>query len=182
MAITNELSKIVGNNVNKLRIKTSLTLEGLTFALQISISYLMMIEKGTANISAKMANRISDFFEITIEQLYSRKEIKLKSPLDVPTIKAFYEQNNNNPNFFIHRRSEYSVAYFLKSILINDNFMLIKHDSGEIRNYCLIKYKREFSSQELSRELRRLFLKKELKRCRKFDNDSVYQYWVPSKS
>ncbi|WP_131539771.1 helix-turn-helix domain-containing protein [Pedobacter nototheniae] len=178
MATSNTVSKIIGNNVNELRTKVGLTLEGLTFALQISISYLMMIEKGTANISAKMAKNIAEFFDIDCESLYSRKEIRLKKIMDIPSVRTFYKENDNNPNFFLLRRAEYSVAYFLRTVLIHDMFMLVKHDAAEIRHYCKKKYNKDFGSQELSRELRRLYIKKVLDRDKKFDNGSVYEYWI----
>jgi transcriptional regulator with XRE-family HTH domain len=178
---SNPLSEIVGKNIKGSRIKVGLTLEGLTFALQISISYLMMIEKGTANISAKMAKNIADFFDVEVEDLYSRRELKLKKQKEIPAVCAFYKENENNPNFFTHRRSEYSVAYFLRTVLLEDPFVLNRHDASEIREYCKLKYKRDFGSQELSRELRRLYLRNILHREPKFDNDSVYVYWLPKR-
>jgi transcriptional regulator with XRE-family HTH domain len=172
------LSVIVGKNIRQLRTQTGLTIEGLTFALSISISYTLMIEKGTANISSKLAKNIATFFGIEVAQLYSRKKISLKLPRIIPTIAKFYDENKENAKFFIHRRSEYSVASFVSNILLLDSFMQEEHTVGEIKAHSNKKYHRELDSQELSREVRRLFLKNVLQRRRKFENDSVYLYWL----
>ncbi len=168
---------IVGKNVKHLRVKAGLTIEGLTFALSISISYTLMIERGAANISPKLAKKIADFFGIEIARLYMNKAIALKAPLKIPTIQKFYEENQKNAKFFINRRSEYSVASFVRNVLLSDSFISDEgHTVGEIAEYSLKQYKRDLDSQELSRELRRLYLKGVLQRADKFGNGSVYLY------
>jgi transcriptional regulator with XRE-family HTH domain len=171
------LSIIVGRNITNLRTQVSLTIEGLTFALAISISYTLMIERGVTNISSKLAKKIASFFGIEVAQLYSDKTLILKSPRSIPTIAKFYSENEKNAKFFIHRRSEYSVASFVRNILLLDSFLLEEHAVGEIRGYSYGKYQRDLNSQELSREIRRLFLKGILQRRDKFGNGSVYLYW-----
>src|SRR5690606_26249370 len=154
-----DLSIIVGRNIKGLRKQAGLTIEGLTFALSISISYTLMIERGAANISAKLAKKIADFFDIEVARLYMNKVIKLKFPLKIQAIATFYVENVQNPKFFIDRRSEYSVANFLRNVLLEDLFMTEGHTVGELVKYSEEKYKRNLDSQETSRELRRLFQK-----------------------
>src|SRR3546814_520727 len=176
-----DLSYIVGHNVKSLRMQGGLTIEGLTFALSISISYTLMIERGAANISSKLAKKIADFFDIEVAQLYTDKPTKLKTPLKLPAIAKFYAENDNNAKFFIHRRSEYSVASFVRNVLLLDSFISDEgHTVGEIAGYSLKQYKRDLDSQELSRELRRLYLKDILQRVDKFGNGSVYLYQLKS--
>lgn len=170
------ISIIVGNNVNHLRVQAGLTIDGLTFALSISISYTLMIERGDANISPKLAKRIADFFEIEVAHLYMKKKTQLKSPLKIPTISQFYKENEKNAKFFIHRRTEYSVASFARNVLLGDKIMLEGRSVSELISYSIKKYKRELNSQELSRELRRLYKKDILDRKDKFGNGSVYLY------
>ncbi|WP_257670482.1 helix-turn-helix domain-containing protein [Parapedobacter tibetensis] len=171
-----DLSSIVGHNVKSLRKQAGLTIEGLTFALSISISYMLMIERGAANISSKLAKKIADFFDVGVAQLYMAKPVKLKSPLKTPTIAAFYRENVQNPKFFISRIAEYSVANFLRNILLEDSIMVDGHTVGQLAEYGKEKYKRALNSQELSRELRRLYQKGILDREDKFGNGSVYLY------
>lgn len=170
------LSIIVGENVKDLRIQADLTIEGLTFALSISISYMLMIERGAANISTKLAKKIANLFDIDVAQLYSVKRIRLRTPFKIPSIEQFHKENKNNPKFFISRRPEYSVANFLRNVLLTDEIILENHNVGELKEFSKEKYQRDLNSQELSRELRRLYLKGVLERDDKFDNGSVYLY------
>lgn len=170
------LSLIFGKNIRQLRLHSGLTIEGLTFALSISISYALMIEKGTANVSSNLAKRTANFFDVEVAQLYMDKAINLKSPLKILSISKFYEDNEQNAEFFIHRRSEYSVASFLRNVLLADSIMSDGHTTSELIKYSVKKYKRELNSQELSRELRRLYNKDILDREDKFNNGSVYLY------
>lgn len=170
------LSLIFGKNVKHLRLQTGLTIEGLTFALSISISYTLMIERGTANVSSSLAKRIANFFDVEVAQLYTDKTINLKSPLKISSIEKFYQENEQNAKFFIQRRAEYSVASFLRNVLLADSVILEGHTVSELIEYSHKKYKRELNSQELSRELRRLYKKGVLDREDKFDNGSVYLY------
>lgn len=171
-----KLPFVVGKNVKNLRKQAGLTIEGLAFALSISISYTLMIERGAANISSKLAIKIAGFFDIDVAQIYTDKPIKLKPQVTLNSLSDFYEENAQSPEFFIKRRSEYSVATFLRNILLEDPIMLKGHTVGELIEHSKYKYKRELDSQELSRELRRLYLKDVLDRDDKFGNGSVYLY------
>jgi transcriptional regulator with XRE-family HTH domain len=179
MDITNineNVSKTVGKNVKDLKEQAGLTIDGLTFALSISISYTLMIERGAANISTKLAKEIANFFAIEISKLYSEKPIKLKDPLKIPTIAKFYKENEKNAKFFTQRRAEYSVAAFLRNVLLYDPFMKDGRTVSDIIKYSDTQYQRNLESQEVSRELRRLYLKDVLERKDKFENGSVYLY------
>lgn len=165
---------ILGSNVKNLRTDAGLTTEGLTAALEISRTSLLTLEKGEANISPRIARKIAKFFGIKIDRLYIDGRIPVSKNL--PTIKAFYKKNKDNPRFFIQRRSEYKVAAFLKTILINDPFIHTRHTIREIREYCNEKYEKKYDVFELSRELRRMYLKDIIHRERK--NDAMYFYWL----
>lgn len=178
----NSIEKTVGNNIKSLRIQAGLTIEGLTFALDISISYTLMIQRGATSISAKLAKRIANFFNIEVSQLYSDKKIILTSPLKIETIYNFYKENENNPKFFIKRRSEYSVAAFIKNHLLSDPFLKEGRDVSQIITYSNEKYGRALTSQELSRELRRLYNKGILRRIDKFGNGTAYKYLINNKA
>ncbi len=177
----NSIERTVGNNIKSLRIQAGLTIEGLTFALDISISYTLMIQRGVTSISAKLAKRIANFFNIEVSQLYSDKKIVLNNPLKIEAIYNFYKENDNNPKFFIKRRSEYSVAAFIKNYLLSDPFLKEGRDVSEIIKYSYEKYGRELTSQELSRELRRLYTKGILNRMDKFGNGAAYKYLINKK-
>ncbi len=108
--------------------------------------------------------------------MYTAKTIRLKAPLKIPTIAKFYQENIQNPTFFIHRIAEYSVANFLRNVLLEDSVILKGQTVGQLIEYSNNKYKRDLNSQEMSRELRRLYKKGILDREDKFGNGSVYLY------
>ncbi len=168
--------KILGVNFKSMRMETGLTKEGVANALNLSISYILMIERGEANISSKTAEKICTFFEIEMFQLYSEKIIRLKPISKLRNVEKFYIENINNKKFFIAKRVEYSVAEFIRKCIIPDkiieNYLSVK----EIKNIVFNKYNRKVSSQELSRELRRAYIRGELLRKDKFGNGSVFEY------
>lgn len=172
------INKIVGNNFRSMRLQVNLTKEAMATALDLSISYILMIERGAANISSKIAIAIADFFEITVSQLYSKNNIKLKASDKIAAVAKFYQENKINAKFFIHRKKEYSTAAFLKEVLIPENILDEYIVVGNIISVTLKEFERELSSQELSRELRRAFLKGYLERFDKFGNKSTYEYRV----
>ncbi|SEO12193.1 hypothetical protein SAMN05216436_1357 [bacterium A37T11] len=108
--------------------------------------------------------------------MYTDKTISLKNPLKILTVEKFYKENNKNAKFFVHRRNEYSVARFLRNVLLSDDAMSDGGTVSELIEYSKVKYQRELNSQELSRELRRLYEKEALDRKDKFGNGSVYLY------
>lgn len=172
------IEKTVGINVKSLRVQAGLTIEGLSFALDISISYTLMIQRGATGISSKLAKRIANFFNIEVSQLYSDKQIILNHPLKIEPICNFHKENENNPKFFIKRKSEYSVAAFIKNYLLTDPFLKEGREVSEIIKHSFTEYRRELTSQELSRELRRLYKQSKIERFDKFKNGTVYQYYV----
>lgn len=169
---------VVGKNFRSMRIQANLTKEAMAIALDKSISYILMIERGAANISSTLAKRICNFFEIKISQLYSEKEIKLKPLTKISALSQFYKDNERNAKFFIHRKKEYSTAAFIKEVLIPENVLDEYIVVADIISVSLKEFNRDLSSQELSRELRRAFQKGILERFDKFGNQSVYEYRV----
>lgn len=172
----NPISQIVGSNVKNLRLQAGLTLEGFAAAISISISYVRMIENGKANITSKLAQRITDFFEIEVQRLYANKPYTLKKLENIPSVKKFYEENERNPQFFLTRKGENSVAHFLRTELIPGIYLNDEREVAEIQNYCLTKHQRKFESKELSRQLGRLADEGLLSRKDKFGNGTVYLY------
>jgi len=170
------IQKIVGRNFRSMRLQSGLTKEAMVIAINKSISYILMIERGAANISSNLAKVICDFFEIEVSQLYSDKEIKLKPINKTNTLALFYKENEHNAKFFINRRKEYSTAAFLREILIPENVLDNYIAVREIIAISKSDFNRDLSSQELSRELRRSYNKQILERRDKFGNASVYEY------
>lgn len=174
----NSVEEIVGKNVKSLRIQSRLTVDGLAIAIETSVSYVKMIEKGKANISSIQAKKIANFFNIEVSQLYSDKKVKLFNHLKIQPITDFYKEHERNPKYFIDRKSEYKLPAFIKEYLLKDPFLKTGREISEIKNYCFEVYKREFTSAELSREFRRLHEKGDkVGREDKFGNGSVYKYF-----
>lgn len=170
------LSEILAENFKTLRNHAGLTIEGIANALSISISYVLMIERAKANISTKLAKKIGDFFDVDVAQLYRKKHIISKNTTKTNSVSKFYQENKENAKFFIERRSDYSTANFIKNVLLKDTFMHSFHTIGQIREYSKKEYSRELDSQELSREIRRLYEKDIISRKDKFGNGSVFFY------
>lgn len=177
----NEIQQIVGQNFKSLRLQAGLTKDGVAIALNISISYILMIERGDANISPQLAKKICDYFEIEIAQLYSSKNIKLKTIDKLYSIAKFYKENINNAKFFLNRRKEYSTAAFIREALIPENILDNYITVGEIAAISNKDFNRKLKSEELSRELRRAFKKGVLERNDKFGNKSVYEYRIKNR-
>ncbi len=137
-----------------------------------------MIEKGSANISPKLVTKVANFFGVEVSQLYSSKIIILRSPIKIETVSRFYYENQKNAKFFLSRRGEYSVAAFLRNILLSDPYMIEGREVSDLIEYCYKNYQRKLSSQEMSRELRRLYNKGVVGRKDKFGNGSVFLYFI----
>lgn len=172
----NNIQNIVGSNFKSLRLQAGLTKDAMVIAINKSISYILMIERGDANISSKLAKDICDFFEIEVAHLYTGKEIKLKPVNKIDTLSLFYKENKNNAKFFINRRKDYSTAVYLREVLIPENILDEYITVGEIVSICKKDFDRNVTSQELSRELRRSYKKGILERRDKYGNGSVFEY------
>lgn len=63
--------------IKELRIKQHLTQEQMAFEINISTSYLGMIERGERNLSMKNIYQIADFFCMTPAQFFTLVEQKI---------------------------------------------------------------------------------------------------------
>ncbi|WP_345949035.1 helix-turn-helix transcriptional regulator [Mucilaginibacter sp. PAMB04274] len=169
-------AKIVADNIKYIREYAGLTFVGFAEAVKISISYLRLIEKGTANITYKVAKKISDFCEIEPDSIFSAKALKLKKLSQIATINIFYTENINNPQYFISRKGENSIAHFLKNVLLPSGYLIDYREVNAIQAFCKSEYNKDFTSKELSRELNRLADDKKLLRFDKYGNKSIYLY------
>ncbi len=170
------LSKIIGRNFKTLRLKAGLTSKGIAFALKISISYVLMIERGGANLSQEKLESICNFFDIPVSLFVSEKLPKLDLSRKKGLISSFYIQNKHNHDFFIERKKEYKVATFLKDVLLSDGIFNEERSVKEIITYSKGKFARVLKSQEVSRELRRLYEKGVLARRKKYESSTSYLY------
>lgn len=170
------IKNVVGKNFKSMRQQAGLTKEAMAMAINKSISYILMIERGDANISPQLAKDICDFFEIEISQLYQNKKIKIKPINKLTPLSSFYKENEQNAKFFINRRKEYSTAAFLRETLIPQHALKEYVTVAELVILSKKNFNRKLSSQEVSRELRRSFIKGILERRDKFGNASVYEY------
>ncbi|WP_345954656.1 helix-turn-helix transcriptional regulator [Mucilaginibacter sp. PAMB04168] len=168
--------KTIAQHVKYIREYAGLTLTGFSEAVNLSISYLRLIEKGNANITYSTARKIADFCEIEPNSLLSSKPLKLKKLAQIATIEAFYKENISNPQYFIARKGENSVAYFLKNTLIPSGYLNDNREVNSIQQFCKVEFDKDFTSKQLSRELNRLADKDVLQRLDKFGNRSIYLY------
>lgn len=174
-----KIANVVASNVKKWRIQSGLTVEGFASAISISVSYVRRIQNGKANITTGLGERITNFLQLDSDDLYKIKSPDLKQFDSIAPLKEFYISNERNPQFFINRQKENNLAHFLRTELLNDNFMNDEHDVGQIQIRCLEEHSRKFDSKELSRELGRLVDKGLLVKRDKFGNGTVFLYKIP---
>jgi hypothetical protein len=142
----------------------------------MSPNHLRAIRKGKASISSKTAGKIADFFMIGVDALFSAKEIKLKRIELILPLATFYKENEANQEFFIHRKAQNSIAFFLKNKILPSDYLKKERSVSEIQNHILSDYSKEFSSKEISRQLTRLVESGKLQKKSKFGNKSVFLY------
>ena len=58
------------NKLEELRKKRKLTQEQLSIKLNITSDYVSMIERGARTPGFKLAKRIADFFETTVDEIF----------------------------------------------------------------------------------------------------------------
>lgn len=63
--------KRIANNVKKLRISKSFKREELSLALGFDNSYISKLEKGRINITIDKLDKIADFFNIDIKEIFN---------------------------------------------------------------------------------------------------------------
>ncbi|MET4140949.1 helix-turn-helix transcriptional regulator [Pedobacter sp. UYP1] len=171
-------AELIGNQLTSLLDQTGINVTGLAIATDISVNHLRTIKNGKASISSKTAGKIADFFGVEIDVIFSAKLFKLKKWETIETIKNFYKENVNNPQFFVSRQGEESIAYFIKKELIPKMFFAEQREVNYVRKYIKKEYKRDFSSKEISRQLNRLTDSGVLSKEDKTGNKSIYLYKI----
>jgi transcriptional regulator with XRE-family HTH domain len=68
--MSQDLRKILATNVKKLREKSNLKKEKLSLLLEFDNSYISKLEKGRVNITIDKIQKIADFFEVNIKDLF----------------------------------------------------------------------------------------------------------------
>lgn len=170
----------VGFHLESLLSQSGLTIIGLSNAINMSPNHLRAIKKGKASISSKTAGKIADFFVIGVDSLFSTKEIKLKKRELIHPLTTFYKENEANQEFFIHRKTQNSIAFFLNNRILPSDYLRAERSVSEIQNHILSSYGKEFSSKEISRQLTRLVESGKLQKKSKFGNSSVFLYKIRS--
>ena len=69
------MSFIIGNNIAVLRNKRNVTQESLGEAVEVSRQTIIALEKGNYTPSLLLAMRISHFFELPIEEIFTLTEV-----------------------------------------------------------------------------------------------------------
>jgi transcriptional regulator with XRE-family HTH domain len=169
-------AEIVGCQIKSLLSQSGLSIVGLAHAIEMSVNHLRTAKNGKASISGKTAGKIADFFGIEIGVLFSARDFRLKKLENIENLQRFYIDNENNPQFFVRRKGENSVAHFLKEILLPSGFFSERREVNEIQSFIKKHYKRDFTSKELSRQLTRLFDAGMLIREDKTGNRSIFLY------
>lgn len=171
-------AEMVGKQLTSLLAQTGISIVGLAHAIDMSPNHLRTVKNGRASISSKTAGKIADFFEIEIGILFSSKTFKLKKIENIETIRCFYSENEHNSQFFLYGKVKNSVAYFLREVLLPFGFFSENREVNEIQAFAKSKFKKDFSSKELSRQLNRLAVAGLLSKTDKTGNRSIFLYRI----
>lgn len=68
--MSQEIRKILATNVKQLREKSGLKKEKLSLFLEFDNSYISKLEKGKVNITIDKIEKIADFFNIKVADLF----------------------------------------------------------------------------------------------------------------
>lgn len=175
-----QTATIVANNLTSLMNHYDLTPYGVEAGAGVEIHTIAKILRKTTNISTFTAKKLSNFFEITIDALFSSRPLKLKRPDNVPTIKQFYADNVLNPKFFISKQKENVVAQFLRTVLIYDPHLNEKKRSGIIAKHINNTYGKSFNPKTVAKELARMYEEELIDREDKTGKGSVFYYGLKS--
>jgi len=171
-----ETATIVADNLTSLMNHFDLTPYGVEAGADVEIHTIAKILRRTTNISTRTAKRLSMFFEITIDTLFSARPLKLKKAENVPTIKQFHVDNALNPKYFISKQKENVVAQFLRDIVIHDPILNEKKRSGIIAKHVNETYGKSFDPKTVAKELARMYEEELIDREDKTGKKSVFYY------
>ncbi|WP_157543799.1 hypothetical protein [Mucilaginibacter paludis] len=162
--------------------QAGLTIVGFSHGANISLNHARTIKNGKASISSKTAGKIADFFCIEAGLLFLPKAIKIKDPLNIPTIQKFYDENIQNDKFFTVKAKENSVTAILKEKIIYESLMDDWTRSKEIVTYVnetkkYKKYNNIFNIRSVSKALGRIYAESNLlERADLRENGKVFIY------
>ena len=73
MINSENIKKIFGSNLKKLRLKKSLTQEQLAESLNLQVQTISFIENGRAFVSSEVYAKICNFFDVSLEVMFKPK-------------------------------------------------------------------------------------------------------------
>lgn len=80
------MDKLVADKIKELRIKAGWTQSKLAQKIKVTPSAIWHIEKYESSISLKLAKKIADAFDVSVEELYGESQSKSGS------VRAFYRK------------------------------------------------------------------------------------------
>lgn len=172
----------VGKNLTSLLEQTGITIVGFSQAVGISLNHARVIMNGKASITQRTADKIASFFEIELGRLFLDETLNLNDPLDIPKIKEFYKNNEQNANYFRGRSKEKSITYLIINKLIHETIFddwtrvgELLHFINEAEKYS--KYKNIYTHKGISKALGRIFLKYDILQRKDYGkNGKVFVY------
>jgi transcriptional regulator with XRE-family HTH domain len=162
--------------------QSDLTINGLAEGTNLSSMTIRKILLQQTKPSVQTLEKITAFFEITISQLFSEKLIKIKRIEDIEALKDFYEDNKSNPEYFNSRSKEGIATYFLRNVLIKDQYFSEPRRAKEIHLFIKEnpKYSKNLNPKVIAKILERMYNEGILKRMDKTGKKSVFYYSINS--
>ncbi|MCX2477171.1 hypothetical protein OQZ33_22750 [Pedobacter sp. MC2016-05] len=143
-----------------------LEVSGFSQLVGKSESHIYGVVNGSRPLSNSFANQIGAILNFDSGVIFNLNR-PLPSLLESDKLIDFRRKYSNNLEYFISKRNEQSIDFFLVNVLIPSEFMEDKRSVSEIRIHSREVYKKEFSSEELSKGLRYAVKKGHLKTTKK---------------
>ncbi len=117
-----------------------------------SESHIYGIINGSRRLSSSFASKIGTILDFESMKIFDLNK-SLPITFDSINLIDFRRKHQANSEYFISKRKEKSIDYFIVNILIPSTYLKNQRSVAEIRSYSREVYKKEFSSEELSKGL-----------------------------
>jgi len=164
--------------------QADLTIIGIAEGAKLSTLTIRKILSAKTRASQITLNKITTFFNLRIEKLYSEKPIKLKRIEDIPRLRDFHNTYKANNTYFLSRAKDNIVAHFLKNVFIYDDFLKEGRRARDIAQYIeeSPKYGKTFNPKVIAKELDRMFKSGLLDKDDKTRKSAVFYYRIKNTS
>lgn len=82
------MDNIIGKNIKELRIKNNMTQQDLAKIVGLTATGISYWESGKANPDVQSINKLADFFNVSIDYIYGKKDLEVDEEMNILFRKA----------------------------------------------------------------------------------------------